>query len=154
MTQLLLLGDEMKTFVAVSVALLALAVPASGAGKGRETTGTYSMASGAVVSHGEVSDTEVHWTAGSHYLRFRAERGERFVSLAAEDSSGQPVAGHVHVDRDNDGKVDQVFDFCMKTATPIAVTAGSVVEVGAIFGSCDDSWSVVTEGTITATFTR
>ena len=143
-----------RAFVAIPVALLALAVPASGAGEGREASGTYSMGSGAVVSHGEVSDTEVHWTAGSHYVRFRAERGERFVSLAAEDSSGQPVAGHVHIDRDNDGKIDQVFDFCVKTAKPIAVTAGSVVEVGAIFGSCDDSWSIVTEGTITATFAR
>jgi hypothetical protein len=145
----------MNKYIAVTaVALLALAAPASGAAGGREVTENYSMGSGAVVSHGTVSDTEVHWTAGSQYLQFRAERGERFVSVVAEDTSGQPVAGHVHIDRDNDGKVDHEIDFCEKTAKPIAVTAGSVVEVGAIFGSCDDSWSIVTEGSITATFTR
>ena len=113
------------------------------------------MASGAVVSHGQVEAGEVHWSAGSHYAKFRAERAEKFVTLAVEDTAGGAVMAHVHIDRDGDGEVDEQVDFCGETSKPIAVSKGSVVEVGAIFGMCDESTpSIVTEGTITATFTR
>ena len=145
----------MKTVTAIAtVALLALAAPASGASKARDVTEGYSMASGAVISHGEVSGGEVHWSAGSHYAVFRAERGERFVTLAVEDQTGGPVMAHVHIDRNGDGKLDEQVDFCSESE-PIAVSKASVVEVGAIIGMCDGSSpSIVTEGTITATFSR
>jgi hypothetical protein len=150
------MGDPMKTVTAIAgAALLVLAAPASGAGKTREASEEYSMASGAVVSHGEVEGGEVHWSAGSHYAKFRAERAEKFVTLAVEDAAGGPVLAHAHIDRNGDGDLDQQVDFCGETSEPIAVTKGSVVEVGAIFGMCDESTpSIVTEGTITATFTR
>ena len=146
----------MKTITAIAaVALLALVTPASGAHSERQVTEEYSMASGAVVSHGEVTGGEVHWSAGSQYAVLRAERGEKFVTLTVEDQTGGPVLAHVHVDRNDDGELDEQVDFCGETAEPIAVSKASVVEVGAIFGMCDDSSpSIVTEGTITATFTR
>ncbi len=146
----------MKTITAIAAAaFLVLAGPASGADRARQVSEDYSMASGAVVSHGEVSAGEVHWSAGSHYATFRAQRGERSVTLSVEDQTGGAVMAHVHVDRDGDGELDEQVDFCGETSKPIAVSKVSVVEVGAIFGMCDDSSpSIVTEGTITATFTR
>src|SRR5688500_17713994 len=106
-------GTPMKRLMAVAtVALLAAATPAAGAGKAREVSEGYSMASGAVVSHGEVSGGEVHWNAGSHYALFRAERGEKLVTLAVEDQAGGPVMAHVHVDRNGDGELDEQVDFC------------------------------------------
>jgi hypothetical protein len=144
-----------RLMMVATVGLLIAASPAAGAGKSREATEAYSMASGAVVSHGEVSGGEVHWTAGSHYALFRAERGEKLVTLAVEDQAGGPVLAHVHVDRDGDGELDDEVDFCGKTSEPIAVSKATVVEVGALFGMCDESTpSIVTEGTITATFTK
>lgn len=141
----------MKKLIALStVALLAAAAPASGAGKAREVTEEYTMSSGAFVGHGEA-----HWTLGADYVRFVAERGERWVTLEVDDSTDQPVRGHVHIDVDGDGKLDRQLDFCGTTATPIAVKPGTVIEVGTIVGLCDDmSPSIVTEGTITARFTR
>ena len=145
------MGDPMKRLIAVSaVALLVAAAPALGAGGAREVTEDYRMSNGAFVDHGEA-----HWTLGSAYAPFRAERGERWVTLAINDATGQPVRGHVHVDRDRDGKLDHQVDFCGKTAKPIAVQPGALVEVGVIMGLCDESTtSIVTEGTITATFSR
>jgi hypothetical protein len=134
------MGDLMKTITAIAaVALLALAAPASGAGSERQVTEEYQLGSGAFVGHGEV-----HWTIGSRYVKFRALDDERLVTLAAEDSTGQPVRAHVHIDRDGDGKLDKQVDFCGSTARPLAVQSGSIIEVG----------TIVTEGTITATFTK
>jgi hypothetical protein len=139
-----------RLMVVATVALLASAAPAAGAGKAREVTHDYRMSNGAFVDHGEA-----HWTLGAAYAPFRAVGGERFVSLAIEDAAGQPVRGHVHIDQDNDGKLDDQLDFCGSTAKPIALERGARIEVGTIVGLCDDSSpSIVTEGTITATFTR
>ena len=144
-----------KISIALFAALFAtgLMAPASGAADGREVSKDYSMASGGFVGHGEFG-SEIHWTLGAQYQNFEARRGERSVTLAVEDSFGETVLAHVHVYRDGDKKVDQELDFC-GASNPIAVRPGTVIEVGTIMGFCDDdSPSIVTEGTITATFSR
>ena len=141
-----------KTMVFLAAGLLAavLATDAVAARQSREVTESYTMATGAFVGHGEA-----HWTLGAEYQRFEAKNGERAVSFVIEDSSGAPVRGHVHIDNNGDGELDDQFDFCGSTAKPIAIEPGATVEVGTIMGLCDDtSPSLVTEGTITATFSH
>ena len=146
----------MKTMVALVAAIcLVAAAPAAGAAKSRKVTEEYSMASGAFISHGGSPGGEAHWTLGSEYAQFRAAARERAVSLSVEDASGGAVRAHVHIDQDGDGKLDKQLDFCGSTTDPIAVKPGAVIEVGTIVGTCDDTTpSIVTEGTITATFSR
>ena len=146
-----------KTLLVVIPALLLSVTSAGSAAPTRTDTAEYTIANGAAVGHGEVGDpeTEVHWTLGSDYARFRAARGERSVMLEITDQSGMTASGHVHIDLDADGKLDRQHDFCGATSKPLAVRPGAIVEVGTIFGTCEDgSPSVVTEGTITATFTK
>ena len=144
-----------KPTIMLLTALLAvaLAAPASGAPEGREVSKDYSMASGAFVGHGQFG-SEVHWTLGAAYQSFEARSGERSVTLKVDDAFGETVMAHVHVYRNDDNKIDEEMDFC-GTSKPIAVRSGTVVEVGTIMGFCDDNTpSIVTEGNITATFTR
>ena len=145
----------MKKMAILLAAGLVLNGAAALASPTRTETSEYTMANGAIVSHGEVSPGEAHWTLGSDYARFRAAPGERAVALEIVDSSGYTVRGHVHIDVDGDGEFDRQADFCGSTTKPIAVRTGSVVEVGTVFGTCEDgSPSIVTEGKITATFTK
>jgi hypothetical protein len=59
------------------------------------------------------------------------------------------------MDSDGDGELDKIEDFCAETPKPIAVGEAKKIELGVIFGSCpDDSPALVTQGTVTATFTR
>ena len=135
--------------LAVSLFVAAFATQA-GAAQSRVVTEEYTMANGAFVGHGEA-----HWTLGAAYTRFVAASGERNVTLEIADASGQPVRGHVHIDLDADGKLDRQVDFCGATSKPISVRSGAVVEVGTLVGLCEDnSPSIVTEGTITATFSK
>ena len=141
-----------KTTVFLTAALLAavLAPSASAGRQSREVTESYTMAAGAFVGHGEA-----HWTLGADYQRFESKSGERAVAFVIEDASGAPVRGHVHIDNNGDGELDDQLDFCGSTAKPIAIDPGAIVEVGTIMGLCDEtSPSIVTEGTITATFSR
>ena len=143
-----------KTLMVLIPALLLATATVAAASPTRTDTAEYTIANGAAVGHGEV-EPQAHWTLGADYARFRAVRGERSVTLEITDESGFPASGHVHIDLDGDGKLDRQVDFCGKTSKPIAVRGGSVVEVGTIFGTCEDgSPSIVTEGTITATFSK
>ena len=142
----------MKKTVAVAAASLFVAAfaPQVGAAESRKVTEEYTIANGAFWGHGEA-----HWTLGAAYTKFVAARGERSVSLEIADASGQPVRGHVHIDLDSDGELDRQVDFCGATTKPISVRSGSVVEVGTLMGLCDENTpSIVTEGTITATFAK
>ena len=144
-----------KSLLVVIPALLLSATTVGSAAPTRTDTAEYTIADGAAVGHGEVGNPEVHWTIGADYSRFRAARGERSVMLEIVDASGMTASGHVHIDLDADGKLDRQHDFCGATSKPLAVRPGAIVEVGTIFGTCEDgSPSVVTEGTITATFTK
>ena len=146
----------MKTALGVLITgLLVLGGYTATASPTRTDTAEYTIASGAAVGHGELGNSEVHWTLGADYAVFEAARGERAVSLEIVDSSGMTARGHVHIDLDGDGKLDRQVDFCGSTTKPISVRGGSVIEVGTIFGVCEDgSPSIVTEGEITATFTK
>ena len=136
--------------IAAGLVTAALASPAV-AGSSREVTEEYTMSNGAFVGHGEA-----HWTLGAEYAVFEAEEDERFVSLAIEDGSGGSIRGHVHINYNNGGKkLDDQVDFCGSTPKPIEIEPGATIEVGTLMGICDDNTpSIVTEGTITATFSR
>ncbi len=128
-----------------------LTVPASLASADREVTRDYSMSSGMVTD-----GAEAHWYLGTEYQVFRAQPGEKHVSLTITDSTGQPARGHIHMDMNGDGKLDHVEDFCTTTADPIAIRPGRKIEVGVVMGTCPDGTtpSIATQGTITATFSK
>lgn len=137
--------------VAATVIAAALTAPSVGAAGNRTQTRSYTMSNGAVV----FDSTEAHWTIGTAYKVFRAQPGERFVSFSIIDDTGQAVRGHIHMDMDNDGKLDHAKDFCGETPKPLRVREGRRIEVGVLLGQCPDgSPSIVTEGTITATFSK
>ena len=144
----------MRKLVTVLIAcflLTALLAPASGAPAGRQVSREYTMSHGVIA----FNTAQAHWTLGAAYEVFRPNPGERFVALSITDDSGMPARGHVHMDADGDGKLDKIEDFCAETPQPIAVGEAKKIEVGVIFGSCpDDSPAIVTQGTVTATFTK
>lgn len=142
-----------KGLLALAATLVAtsLATPSVGAAGNRTETEDYTMSNGMVV----FDSTEAHWTIGTAYQVFRARPGERLVSFSIADDTGQAVRGHIHMDMDNDGKLDHAKDFCSETPKPLEVRAGQKIEVGVLLGQCPDgSPSIVTEGTITATFLK
>ena len=136
--------------IATGLMTMSLVAPASAA-RGRDVTAEYTMSNGAFVGHGEA-----HWTLGAEYAVFTAEDDERTVSISIEDAFGGNVRGHVHINYNDGGKkLDDQVDFCGATAEPIDVEPGSTIEVGTLMGICDDNTpSIVTEGTITATFSK
>lgn len=84
---------------------------------------------------------------GTQAESFRARPGEESLTITLTDDTGRPVRGRVQIG-------GEVFEFCAETSEPIAVTAGQKISVHAIFGQCDTGFSIATEGTITATFSR
>ena len=142
-----------KLIAAAGTCLIAvsLVTPATADVRGREVTQDYTMSNGAFVGHGEA-----HWTLGAAYSVFKAEKDERRVSIAIQDAFGETVRGHVHINYNNGGKtLDDQVDFCGTTTEPIKVEPGSTIEVGTLMGFCDDNTpSIVTEGTVTATFSK
>lgn len=131
-----------------------LATPAAAGRSGRTVTKDYTMADGAIVSHGG-GGAEAHWYLGANREIFRIRPAERFVSFSISDNAGQPVRGHIHIDTDGDGRLEELDDFCEETPKPIAVGVAREVEVAVIFGPCHGGdLSIVTQGTITATFSK
>lgn len=142
----------MRKIVAILIGccLAAACLTPVSAGGGRQESQEYSLSTG-VAGHG----TEAHWSMGTKYQVFRPREGERFVSLTIADKTGLPARGHIHMDADGDGKLDHITDFCGGTLDPIPVGRAKKIEVGVIFGTCpDDSPAVVTQGVVTATFTK
>lgn len=142
-------GTILKMF-ALAVAGL-LATPGTGmtASSARAVEKTYSMSNGMIVA-----SSQAYWTIGVQFTTFRARAGERTVTLSIKDSVASNVRGHIHTDIDGDGDIDEAGDFCSES-DPIKVRPGQRVEVAVLLGECPDGEpSVVTEGTITATFTR
>ena len=140
--------NKLTATIATALIAVSMAAPAAARAESREVTQEYTMANGAFVGHGEA-----HWTLGAEYAVFRPERGERQVSITADDAVGEAVRVHVHVYRH--GKLDAQLDFCGSTDEPIKIQPGSFIEVGTIMGVCDNNTpSIVTEGMITATFSK
>lgn len=74
--------------------------------------------------------------------------GRRFVSLEARDASGLPVGAKIVQD---DVRSDL---FCGKTDRPLIVNPKVPFKVLLFSGACAGGASVVTEGTVTATFSK
>ena len=62
-----------------------------------------------------------------------------------EDDTGGPVLGRVEVG-------SKTVEFCSETDQPIRVRARQKIAISVVAGRCDDEASIVTEGTVTATF--
>jgi hypothetical protein len=143
-----------KIVVVLVVGLVALSgfAPANGAAN-RTVNKPYTMANGVVV-YGSIY---AGWTLGTPYKVFRPEAGDRFVSFTIADEAGQPSRGHIHMDANGDGKLEHL-DFCTETPKPLRVGHAKKIEVAVLLGTCadeaDPTPSVVTQGTITATFSR
>lgn len=132
MTTLLIAG-----IIATSV------VPSSLAGdNGRTVKKNYTILRGQI----QFNDQEVAWM-GTQPESFQTRARERWVTLSLEDETGNPVLGRVQVN-------GEVVRFCSDTEKPLRVRRGDEIKVNAIFGLCDGGFSVVTEGTITATFSK
>lgn len=78
--------------------------------------------------------------------------GARTMTLNIVDDSGLPVAGHLHVDLDGDGKEERSLDFCNEMTTPVKVRPRAVVEVLVFSGTCNAGPAMATAGTIEMTF--
>lgn len=141
-----------KTALALTAGLLAISLvsPASGGPNDRTVTKEYTMANGMVI----YESTSATWSVGTAWKVFRPKPGERFVSISISDDLGRPVFGHTHFHQDGDGEVDEV-DFCNETPKPIRLGAAKKLEVAVFLGTCPDGTpSLVTQGTVTATFSR
>jgi hypothetical protein len=141
--------------IALAVALLGLApvAPAAAAperrgGPERVQTQQY------VYSHGV--DTW-HWTVSAEdvlpALVFTPRPGDRFMHLAADDASGQPVFVHVRQEAEGNGE-DLAEHFC-DTADILELVSDEPVRVYVFSGACQNhTTGFATTGTLTATFAR
>lgn len=140
-----------KFAVALFAGLLtiSLVAPATG-GPNRKVTKEYTMANGMVI----YESASATWSLGTAWKTFRPEPGERFVSLSISEDTGQSVLGHIHIDADGDGEVEHL-DFCTETPEPVELGTAKKLKLAVFMGTCPDAMpSVVTQGTITATFSR
>lgn len=136
----------MKRLAAVlSIAMLSASfvVPGHAAGPHRTQQFTYRAPSGFVIPGVSTATIQLN----NNWATFDVLKGERSVTFSIEDASGRPALGHFSGTR---------FDgsFCRSTDQPLKVRPGDTIYVGAMLGPCDDGLSVVTTGTITATFSR
>lgn len=144
------MGKLTPTLVACVLAVV-LGAPASGAPSDRKVTKEYTMANGMVI----YESTHATWDIGTAWKTFRPQPGEQFVSFSVSDDTGQPVYGHIHLDDAGGKRIDREIDFCNETQKPIRVDSTRRIEVAVFLGTCPNATpSVVTQGTITATFTK
>ena len=150
------------TLVAVGLVAGALLAPAAEAGKkkkrkARVVTATYHTPAGGVatpvVSGGISSCTTGVANVGCIEVPTTAK--DRYVKIKVTDASGQNVGGYVSQgDTNGDGIGDLFGDFCGAHSSPVPITPGRPLKVSVYSGTCaDGSPSVVTTGTIKATFT-
>jgi hypothetical protein len=143
-----------KRFSVVAAALLTVATfgaPGSATPAERTVTESYSMTSGFISWSSEGSIQ-----MGTNWTTFIPRPGERTVSLSIDDAAEGPVVGRVffwNTQRQNWAARDAKF--CSATGRPLRVRPHEHVYVGAYIGQCDSGEiSVVTTGTITATFSK
>lgn len=138
-----------KAFVIATALSLLMGTVSAASPSPRVVERPYSMSNGMVTGN-----SEAYWTVGTAFKAFKARRGERTVVFSITDEASPNVRGHIHTDVDGDGDVDHEADFCSESE-PIAVRPGQRIEVAVLLGECPDGEaSLVTEGTITATFSR
>ena len=134
----------MRIFTLMLAGLLvgSMSAPSVAGADGRSVEKRYTITRG----HLQLNSQEVAWM-GSQAEQFRARAGERSVRISLEDDTGNPARGRVEVNGD-------IIQFCSTTEKPIRVQPGDKINVHAVFGSCGNALAVVTEGTITATFSK
>lgn len=122
---------------------------------------TSSLATSSVAAVGGRTETrpysigraQIHWNSqggsfiGTQPETFTPEDDERRVTISLSSDTGLPVRGRVEIN-------GHVVEFCSETTRPIRVLPGQELAISAIFGLCDGSFSLVTEGTITVTFSK
>jgi hypothetical protein len=134
---------KISSLLAVGVLAASISAPSLAAGGERTVTKSYTITRGQI----HVSSGEADLWMGTQAEFFRPRAGEHRVTFSLTDTTGRPVLGHVEME-------GGVTEFCSTTPSPIRVTPGEEIAVHAIFGPCADSFSTVTEGTITATFSK
>lgn len=84
-------------------------------------------------------------------LQFDLKPKDRYISLEIEDASGHPIYGIVWDDSN-----ESLRSFCGKTKRPIPSPGGDFIFVEVVAANTSEGCypSTVTEGTVTATFTR
>jgi hypothetical protein len=91
---------------------------------------------------------------------FAPEPGEKFIKIEVVDASGTTIAGSINQgDLDGDGIGDLYGEFCGAHAEPIELlNAEATFELsmysGACYGTATPSPSVMTQGTVTITFSN
>jgi hypothetical protein len=95
--------------------------------------------------------TSTGTSTGLTCLRFDLKRSDRFISLEIQDDTGNPVYGIVWDDDD-----EWLASFCGQQKKPIASPGGDFIYVEVVAANTSEGCypSTVTEGTVTATFTR
>lgn len=129
--------------------LMAMTATASAAPSKRTAEKSYSMSNGMITG-----SSSAYWTIGSDLKKFKTRAGERTVVVSVADEIGTEVRGQIYTDVDGDGDLEQAADFCNES-NALRVRPAQRVYVAVLFGECPDGeTSVVTEGTITATFSK
>lgn len=138
-----------KAKVLLVLMLVLTSLPSTGeaAPRGREEVQHYSAPHG--FATGPVAGA---WSLGIRYLEFVPRRDERSVRFQVEDAVDFPVGARAYVDTDGDGGVDESYFFC-EASKNIRVRPGHTVYVGIVIGECPNAtFSVPTQGLVTATF--
>lgn len=145
-----MMGRKAIVMLLVSLSLAAIAASAQAEGSRRSEVKPYDF--GAGIHHDQTSTT---WTlAVPTWATFETQPGDRMVRIVLEDLTGATSLVHVHVDRDNDGKLEVERNFC-SSEVELKVTGDTTIEVFPLTGTCEDGTpSLVTQGKITATFFR
>src|SRR5687767_11231527 len=137
--------------VTMATALVLAMVGTASAGRTLVEEKEYSGAQGFSIAN----QVNFYWTnLVAEIPRSTAPSGAKTVSIEITDESGQPVAGHIHVDGHGDGKKVKSYDICAQTATPLALEPHSVIEVLVVSGTCDAGVGMATSGTVTFTYGR
>ncbi len=139
-----------KSAVVLVMTLALMSIGGTGWGASTRTSRrSYSMPQGTIISEGGAQ-----WDSGVEAHRFKVRPGEKAVSLSVDDLGGQPVRVHVYLDANGDGQRETIA-FCSQTSEPLPVRFGRSFDVRVLAGVCQNGRpSLVTSGTITATFHR
>ena len=153
----------LTTLLAIGLVGGALLAPAAEAGKRtkskprvvKATYHTPALGVATPVVSGGIS-TCTNGAANVGCIEIPTTARDRYVKIQVTDASGQNVGGYVSQgDTNGDGIGDLFGDFCGKHRSPVPITPGRPLKVSVYGGTCaDGSPSVVTTGTIKATFTR
>jgi hypothetical protein len=142
------------TILAVVLVVVTTAIgPVAGSESSRSDTLEYAKPNGLQVF--TPGNEESYWVVYGDppFPTFSAQRGETLVSIKIEDDLGKVTAGHVHVDSNRDGQVDDHMSVCGKTDKPLSIPPRARIEIWILNGTCrDGTLSFATEGLVTATF--